>query len=603
MMAFLYPLCFLLLCLNSIGHAENDVILKENPSGFPLEIGATFLEDVEGKLTIDEILLKNNTLESWSPVNDNSASFGFSQSTFWIKQHISNHNPSNSNWIIAMNYSPIDWVDVYYVKDQSIIQAYHTGDMLPFLQRPIVNRDFLFPLTLEQNHTITLYVRIQSAGKVKAPLRVWAARDYQRYSETLISLQAAFVGALLVMALYNGFLFISIRDSSYAYYIGFILCELLVISQYNGFNYQYLWPNSPSLNTIALPFFMSGLVLFGCNFINSFLKLKTTAPLHNKIATGTSIVAILSLIASLIVEYRIIITIVIGIITFAVIYAFYVSALLWQQGHRIARFVTIAWGALLASGLLLLLSVAGLIQGSVLIDSAVPICAILEVSLLSIALGDRINQERNAKMFVQQALTETQRQANSTLERSVLERTNELEIANQKLKLLNSLDPLTGLKNRRFFSDHLVQEYKRAHRSKEPISVFMIDIDHFKNINDTYGHQTGDGCIIAVANALTSVVRRPSDAVARYGGEEFTIILPDTSNDGAENVAERIRAAVEALNLTFDEKDISLTVSIGIHSAVPSTFADGEAAIKLADKALYQAKEAGRNRVVCSNVS
>ncbi len=602
-MGFFYSLCFLLLCLNSIGHAANGVILKEDPTGFPLEIGATFLEDVEGKLTIDDILLKNNRLESWRLVNDSSVNFGFSQSAFWIKQNISNHNPNNRNWIIAMHYSLVDWVDVYDVKDQSIIQAYHTGDMLPFQKRPIVNRDFLFPLTLEHNNSITLYVRIQSAGSVKAPLRVWEVRDHQRYSETLISLQAAFVGALLVMALYNGFLFLSIRDSSYAYYIGFILCELLVISQYNGFNYQYLWPNSPGLNTVSLPFFMSALVLFGCNFLNSFLKLKATAPLHNKIATGVSIVAILSLVASLIVEYRIIITIVIGIITFAIIYAFYVSACLWQQGHRIARFVTIAWGSLLASGLLLLLSVAGVIQGSVLIDSAVPICAILEVSLLSIALGDRINQEKNAKMFVQQALTETQRQANSTLERSVLERTKELEIANQKLTLINTLDPLTGLKNRRFFSDHLVQEYKRAHRSEEPIAVFMIDIDHFKNVNDTYGHQAGDECIIAVAKAIVSIVKRPSDAIARYGGEEFSIILPNTPFGGAASVAEGIRAAVEGLNVTFDEKDILLTVSIGIHSAVPSTHADGEDAIAFADKALYQAKEAGRNRVVCSNVS
>jgi len=602
-MVFFYPLCCLLLCLHSIGHAANGVILKENPSGFSLEIGATFLEDVEGKLTIDDILLKNNRLESWRLVNDNSASFGFSQSAFWIKQHISNRNPNNSNWIIAMNYSPVDWVDVYYAKDQSIIQAFHTGDMLPFQQRPIENRNFLFPLTLEQNDSITLYVRIQSAGNIKAPLRVWAERDHQGYSETLISLQAAFVGALLVMAFYNGFLFLSIRDSSYAHYIGFILCELLVISQYNGFNYQYLWPKSPGLNTVALPFFMSGLVFFGSNFINTFLKLKTTAPLHNKIATGLSIVAILSLVASLIVEYRIIITIVIGIITFAIIYAFYVSARLWQQGHRAARFVTIAWGALLASGFLLLLSVAGVIQGSVLIDGAVPICAILEVSLLSIALGDRINEERNAKMFVQQALTETQRQANSTLERSVLERTKELEIANEKLTLINTLDPLTGLRNRRFFSDHLVQEYKRAHRSEEPIAAFMVDIDHFKNVNDTYGHQAGDECIIAVANALTSVVKRPCDAIARYGGEEFAIILPNTPFGGAAIVAEGIRAAVEALNVTFDGKDIMLTVSIGIHSAIPSTHSDGEDSIALADKALYKAKETGRNCVVCSNVS
>jgi len=597
-----YILLFLFLCGHiTTGYAENGIILKGNSPSTSLEVGASFIEDASKELTIEDILLHNNKLPIWQPVPNNAASFGYSQSAFWIKQRIFNSDPSNRDWLIAMSYPVIDWIDIYYVKEGTLATSYHSGDMLPFHQRPIDHRNFLFPLELEQGEAITLYVRIQSAGNVKAPLNAWTEQGYQRYSETMVTLQGVFIGALVVMMLYNGFLFVSIRDNSYAFYVGFLFFELLSISEYNGFNYQFLWPNSPGWNTVALPFFMSGLILFGCLFVNVFLQLKKVAPIHNKLLNGVSIIASLCLVASLTLEYRVLIPPIVGFTIFAVVYAFYLSARLWYKGYKAARFVTIAWAALLLSGLVLLISTTGLIQGNAIIDSAVQICSILEVSLLSIALGDRINLERQAKTFAQKALMETQRQANNTLEQSVQERTSELKTANEKLKLINTLDPITGLKNRRYFTRHLEQEYKRAHRAQKPVSVFMIDIDHFKNINDTCGHQAGDGCIIAVANTLTSVVRRPSDAVARYGGEEFTIILPDTNKEGAINVAERLRESIESLQLSFNGKNISLTVSIGIHSEVPADNFDEEKALGLADQALYHAKETGRNRVVCSS--
>ena len=130
----------------------------------------------------------------------------------------------------------------------------------------------------------------------------------------------------------------------------------------------------------------------------------------------------------------------------------------------------------------------------------------------------------------------------------------------------------------------------------------MLDADHFKNINDTYGHQAGDECLKILSRILSDSVRRPSDCVARYGGEEFAIILPHTKSQGAGVIAERIRSRVEAESITFEGQAISLTVSIGLGSMLPTKEDDPNTLLEHADKALYRAKSEGRNRIVWAEV-
>ncbi|MDB6086178.1 MAG: diguanylate cyclase [Gammaproteobacteria bacterium] len=177
---------------------------------------------------------------------------------------------------------------------------------------------------------------------------------------------------------------------------------------------------------------------------------------------------------------------------------------------------------------------------------------------------------------------------------------NELHDTNARLTLLAALDGLTGIANRRSFDERLAQEWNRAVRHHKPIALAMIELDNYKQFNDLYGHQAGDRCLCAVADALSRAVQRPEDLVARFGGEEFALLLPHTSADGAHKLVERIRAAV--LDLRIDHIGNSwnrVTVSIG-YSALAPVHGDGDGPsrlIQLADAALYQAKSGGRNRV------
>jgi len=172
-----------------------------------------------------------------------------------------------------------------------------------------------------------------------------------------------------------------------------------------------------------------------------------------------------------------------------------------------------------------------------------------------------------------------------------------LEKTNEKLTLLSRMDGLTGLLNRRAFDEIYHEEWHRGRRSGQPLSILLVDIDFFKNYNDTYGHTLGDDALKAVAGALAECAQRHVDKVARYGGEEFVIILPDTDLPGAEIMAERICANIHRLNITHERApgEKRITVSVGASTTIPGDGRDPLASVEAADAKLYEAKAAGRN--------
>jgi diguanylate cyclase (GGDEF)-like protein len=176
---------------------------------------------------------------------------------------------------------------------------------------------------------------------------------------------------------------------------------------------------------------------------------------------------------------------------------------------------------------------------------------------------------------------------------------SELNRVKKELGLLISIDALTEIPNRRGFDKVLELEWRRAMRERKPLSLILIDIDFFKKYNDERGHLEGDICLKKVAKTLLQCVKRPGDFVARYGGEEFAVILPNTNIKGANILAERMRKKIESLNLVNKCMDISklVTISLGTASVIPSAKTKAEVLFKAADKALYIAKQEGRNRV------
>jgi diguanylate cyclase (GGDEF)-like protein len=167
------------------------------------------------------------------------------------------------------------------------------------------------------------------------------------------------------------------------------------------------------------------------------------------------------------------------------------------------------------------------------------------------------------------------------------------------LRSLSFLDGLTGIANRRRFDDTMAREWRRCARSHQPLSLVILDVDHFKSYNDHYGHQAGDECLRTVAAVLAEQVKRTGDLVARYGGEEFVCLLPETDNDGALQVAERLRGAVADCAIPHDFSPVAshVTISLGVATVTPVADVSADTLTQMADQLLYQAKRGGRNRV------
>ncbi|MGB8699371.1 MAG: diguanylate cyclase [Thermosynechococcaceae cyanobacterium] len=174
----------------------------------------------------------------------------------------------------------------------------------------------------------------------------------------------------------------------------------------------------------------------------------------------------------------------------------------------------------------------------------------------------------------------------------------------RKADLLAASDSLTQIPNRRRFDAHLDHQWALMLREQLPISIILCDVDHFKFFNDYYGHPTGDDCLKQIAQALHSAISRPSDLVARYGGEEFAVILPQTHEDGALNVAERMQDIIAQLQIPHDRSPIHpyITLSMGVACAIPSHERSPTSLLDQADQFLYLAKRGGRNQIVHHSV-
>lgn len=212
--------------------------------------------------------------------------------------------------------------------------------------------------------------------------------------------------------------------------------------------------------------------------------------------------------------------------------------------------------------------------------------------------------EQNA-VKAQNALIAIQEQNKADLEYSIEERTLELEITlrelgekNRELEKLSAIDPLTGLINRRYFDKRILAESRRSRREMTKLAIAILDIDHFKKINDTYGHLCGDHCLKVFAETLKDIVKRPSDTICRFGGEEFVLILPNTDGEGLRVLLEKMRQKIESRIIKFENSELQMTVSIGACTHVIAHVDEHESILAFVDKQLYKAKDQGRNRVV-----
>jgi len=364
--------------------------------------------------------------------------------------------------------------------------------------------------------------------------------------------------------------------------------------------------------------------LFVNLFSLSFLKLREAAPAAYRIVVGMAAISLLSIASTFLLPYHLTVRFGTVLATLSSISALLIGYWLWWQGKGFARYYCLAWSAFLCGSLLLLAVKYGMVPSNFWTNNASQFGILLLVVLLSVTLADQINFDRKLRInaqakaleheaqarLAQQELLASKDQANRLLEQRVEERTRDLNstldqltLANNQLQLLSTTDGLTQVSNRGFFDKALVTEHRRALRVNCAISIIIFDIDHFKRINDTYGHIGGDECLRGLAKLMKSLVTRTGDVLARYGGEEFVVMLIDPDLESSLVMAERFRAAIQDLDIPFGEGIIKFTASFGVACIVPDESISPTDILACADKALYQSKLAGRNCVRAGTIS
>jgi two-component system, sensor histidine kinase LadS len=536
--------------------------------------------------------------DRFQPVPDGKTAFGFQEGAYWFHAQVVNRNPDEPHWMLVQSFALLDRIDVYLRYPDGRIVHHASGDYLPFSARSIPYRHPNFRIELPPGETVDLLVRAQSQSSMQAPLELYTPAAFTSLSRDAQFVMGVYYGILLALFVYNLVLWITLRDASYFWYLFHITAFGLVLFTLNGYSFEYLWPNNPWLANVAVPLSICLAIVGMQQFSRNFLELPKRFPRGN-VASLCIIAACLLLgAAALWLPYRIVTPWATRAVIVSVLWTLSATIIVLRRGYMPARLFLLAWALFLAGAAAIAALAFGLLPKNIVTEYGVQIGSAMEMLLLSIALSYRYASLRNEN---ERIATE----ANQQLERKVAQRTQEvrstlmqLEDAHRRLRDSSRRDALTGLYNRTHFHENFELLLKESRDKGQPVSLLMIDLDHFKSINDKYGHMAGDDCLRWAAQRIGQSLRaHETSLLARFGGEEFVAVLPGHDLHSAVSVAESVRKRLVEETCTSGAHRLRVSASIGVHTVEPDADIDSNAALSVADQALYSAKANGRDCV------
>jgi diguanylate cyclase (GGDEF)-like protein len=459
----------------------------------------------------------------------------------------------------------VDRIDVWLVAPDHAAQHWAAGDERSPGRYLRVGLGFGFDAQLPPGRS-EVFVRADSVDAAAMSLRLVPMDRAAALEGETQHWMGLVHGFLLALVATYGLLWLALRDRNHLRYVGYVGAYLLMHLAYSGIGPQVAWPESPGWGRYAI---LSGMVLFsaaGLSFGRSFLGLSEFAPRVDRAVVWGVRLALLGMAGCIAADAQLFaVHLAFGFITLFTFSMVGLGALGVRHGRAQSGVFLAATLISMVGTLVTTLSVMGVLPFNKLTFRAVEAGVMLEASIWALALGLRLRRQHEDGLRAQE---------------------------------LAQRDPLTGLHNRRGFLELALPVFATAARSARPVSAVVIDIDHFKRINDRHGHAGGDLTLVDVAERIRTACRT-GDIVARWGGEEFVMLLPETDGAQACALAERLRASFAEAPVPLDKgQAVPITASFGV--AVREGSMSLDQVLQAADSALYRAKDAGRDRVVFS---
>jgi adenylate cyclase len=407
--------------------------LKQLALGAHLDI----LEDKERQWTIIDVLT-DQVAALFVPSEVSVPGFGFTASAYWARFTVVNPHDEPILWFLEVAYPPMDRIDLYIPTQTGLFRVKRAGDIYPFHMREVEHRHFIFTLQEPSISQQTYYMRFETSGAVNIPLIMLSHAGLAEKINTEQIILGIYHGAILVMLIYNFFIFLSIRDKSYLYYVLFNSGWVLAVLTLNGVAFQYLWPQMPWWANHSLLFFFCFSFTWGVQFSRTFLHTASYTPRFDKVLGGIVVAGVLGMVAALCMSYSfsVRLTSVIGML----------SVLVWlngffclRQGSRPARYYVIAWSALVLGIAVLSLKNFGMLPHNTFTIWAPQIGSATEIILLSLGLADRIKLLQREKESIQGELLATRLAMQEALLKEVHHRVkNNLQVISSMLNLQSS---------------------------------------------------------------------------------------------------------------------------------------------------------------------
>jgi diguanylate cyclase (GGDEF)-like protein len=597
MLAWLFAL--VVACLPGIAGAQQPLVLEPGMGEVPMSPHLAYRHDSGGIDTAQDAFRRFASGE-FAPLPGGKSEFGFQPGAYWFHATVVNRNPGEARWILVQQYALSDYVDLYVRHPDGRVVHQASGDHRPFDSRSIHDRHPNFQFDIPPGQSAELLVRVQSESSMQVPLALFTTTAFAEVARDAQFAIGIYYGILLALFFYNLVLWLMLRDASYFWYLFHLSAFGMVLFTLNGLGFEYLWPNSAWMTDKSVPLSIC-LALIGMQqFARTFLELKQRFPRGNLVSLALIGFFVLLGVASLWLPYRVSTPVAARAVLVGVLWIAVASVVVVRRGYLPARLFLLAWAMFLLGTTMFTLIAFGVLPKTFYTEYGVQIGSATEMLLLSIALGNRYAALRRENVRITG-------EANQKLERKVAQRTQEvrsalvqLEEAHSRLRDSSRRDGLTGLYNRTYFHEafeKMLAEGQRAHR---PVSLLMVDLDHFKAINDRHGHLVGDDCLRFTAQRIGKVLRAHDALLARFGGEEFVVGLPHHDLHEAVAVAEELRRALVESPCGTQGHSIRISASVGVHTVVPGMLDDIDRALEVADRALYAAKANGRDCVKTS---